>query len=123
MKEEKTEAIVLRCLDYKDKQRIITAFSKDNGLMSLIVKGISYQRLAATTPFYQMELLYFKGRSDLYHFVDASILESHLFLRTQFDHLQTAGALALALLHSQMPGTPSKDLYTLFILYCFSQAL
>ncbi len=116
-KEEKTEGIVLRAFDYKDRQRIVTLFSQDAGLISVIIKGLSkknYRLLSLSTPFSQIEILYSKGKSDLFRFVDGSVLEENMRLREQYAYLQAAGSLAQAVLRSQMPGKPSPALYLLF---------
>ena len=120
MREEKTEGIVLRSLEYKDRQRIITVFTAEFGLISLIVKGISnrsHSLLALTSPFCQSEFHFTRGRSNLFRFTDGTILEDHLSLRQKFSFLQTAGALAHAILRSQLPEKPSSALYALFSAY------
>lgn len=119
MQEEKTEGIVLRSLEYKDSQRIITAFTP-LGLISLIVKGISHrngQTLTLTSPFCEGEFLFKRNRSDLLAFLDGSIIDSHLTLRQRLSSLKIAGSLAHAILSSQFDGKASVDLYQLFRFY------
>jgi DNA repair protein RecO (recombination protein O) len=112
MQEERTYGIVLRSLDYRDGQRIITLFSP-LGLISLIVKRIqrrSSYLLTLTTLFCEGEFLFKRGRSELYSFVDGGVIDAHLPLRAQLPFLQTAGALAKTILSSH-------DLYQLFHCY------
>lgn len=119
MQEERTHGIVLRSLDYRDGQRIITLFTP-LGLMSLIVKRIqrrSSHLLTLTTLFCEGEFLFKKGRSELYSFVDGSVLDAHLPLRKKLLFLQTAGALAKIILSSQFNGKASHGLYQLFRCY------
>jgi DNA repair protein RecO (recombination protein O) len=119
MHEEKTEGIVLRSQDYKERHRIITLFSPQ-GLISLIVKGISRKNarlLTLTTPFNHGEYIYYQGRSDLFRFHDGATLNDHLDLRQNLRSLQTAGALANAVLTSQMTGKPSPALFALYKSY------
>ena len=83
MHEEKTEGIVLRSQDYKERHRIITLFTP-LGLISLIVKGISRKNshlLTLTTPFSHGEYIYRQGRSDLFRFHDGAVLDDHFDLR------------------------------------------
>ncbi len=120
MLEEKSQGIVLRSIDYKDSQRIISLFTYEQGLISIIVKGISRKNLrllALTAPFTEIETVYKKGRSDLYLFADGSILDDHLELRKSLECLTTAGHLAHAILTSQLPGKPVPELYLLFRAY------
>ena len=119
MQEEKTEGIVLRSQDYNERHRIITLFSP-LGLISLIVKNISRKNarlLILTTPFSHGEYLYSQGRSDLFKYHDGSLLDDHLGLRQNLKSLQAAGALANAILTSQMAGKPAPALFTLYKSY------
>jgi DNA repair protein RecO (recombination protein O) len=117
--EDKTLGIVLRSLDYRENQRIITLFTP-LGLISLIVKRIqrrSSHLLTLTTLFCEGEFLFKKGRSDLYAFIDGSVIDVHLPLRDQLASLQAAGSLGQALLASQFAGRGSPELYQLFRCY------
>jgi DNA repair protein RecO (recombination protein O) len=119
MHEEKTEGIVLRSQDFKERHRIITLFTPQ-GLISLIVKSISRKNtrlLSLTTPFCHGEYHYRRGHSELLRFHDGTILDDHFNLRQSLNSLQTAGALANAVLTSQMPGKPSPALFLLYKSY------
>ncbi len=119
MQEEKTDGIVLRSQDYKERHRIITLFTPD-GLISLIVRGISRKNarlLSLTTPFCHGEYHYIKGRSELMSFRDGSVIDDHLHLRQSLKALQTAGSLANAILSSQMAGKPAPALFALYKSY------
>jgi DNA repair protein RecO (recombination protein O) len=120
MEEEKSEGIVLRSIDYKERERIITVFTSNAGLISLIVKNISRRNshfLALSTPFCHAEFLYRKGRSELFRFQDGTVLDEMLSLRNHLGHLQAAGELVNAILYSQMPGKPASLLYALLSVY------
>ncbi len=119
MQEEKTEGIVLRAQDYKERHRIITLFTPE-GLLSLIVRGISRKNtrlLSLTTLFCHGEYHYRRGHSELLPFRDGNPIDEHLILRQNLKSLQAAGALANAILSSQMPGKSSPALYLLYKLY------
>ena len=118
--EEKAEGIVLRAFDYKDRQRIITLFTREAGLISLIIKGISrknYRMLSLSTPLSRVEVHFKWGKSDLFRFVDGTVLDEHLELREQLSFLQAAGHLAQTILQSQLPAKPAPSLYLLFRSY------
>ncbi len=117
---EETEGIVLKSIDFKDHERIITIFTRDLGIASLIVKGVrggNLQKLAITTPFCQVEFLYSRGKSELLRYHDSTVLHEHHELRTQYAHLEAAGLMAKAILQFQLPGTPAPTLYALFERY------
>ncbi|MCK4934174.1 MAG: DNA repair protein RecO, partial [Simkaniaceae bacterium] len=74
---EKTQGITLQSIPYKEKQRIISVFTKDEGIISLIIKGLSEKKisfLSLTTPFCLADIIYKKGRSDIYFLKDVSII-------------------------------------------------
>jgi len=119
MHEERIEGIVLRSQDYKERHRIITLFSPQ-GIISLIVKGISRKNarlLALTTPFSHGEYVCRQGRSELWSFLDGTLLNDHLTLRENLKSLQAAGTLANAILASQMAGKPAPALFVLYKSY------
>lgn len=119
MSEETIEAIVLRSFDYQEKHRIVTLFSSE-GILSLIIKNISKNKahlLSLSSPFSHGEYLFRRGRSDLFHFIDGSLIDENLDLRKRFSSLQIAGALTNALLSSLMPEKKSPALFSLYKSY------
>ena len=119
MQEGKTEGIVLRSLDYRDGQRIITVFTR-HGLISLIVKGITKnnsQLLTLTSPLCEGEFAFKQNHSQLLLFVDGSVIDFHLCLRKRLASLETAALLTQTILTSQLEGKPAFNVYSLFRLY------
>lgn len=119
-RKRQTEAITLRSLDYKDRQRIVTLFTKESGRVSLIIKGISPKKpllLTLSTPFCIAEVHYLKGRSDLHHYQDGTLLNPLSTLRTSYSHLTAATHMATTLLTTQLPEKKSPDLYHLLKAY------
>lgn len=120
MNEEKTEGIVLKAIPFKENDRILTLFTPDRGVMSLYVRGLSKKKpslVNLTTPFCRAEFLFRQGRSDLYRFIDGTILDLHLPLRRSYHNLKYAGKMLQAILKSQMPGKGAKPLYFLLLSY------
>ncbi|NGX59326.1 MAG: DNA repair protein RecO [Chlamydiae bacterium] len=118
--EEKHEGLVLRSIDYKDRQKIITLFTPTRGLISLIVKNITRKKshlLTLTSPFTQAEYHFSIRRSELYTYCDGTPINTHLNLRENLTHLKAAILLAKALLTSQLPNKPAPDLYLLLLTY------
>jgi DNA repair protein RecO (recombination protein O) len=120
IEEEKSEGIVLKSLDYKERQRIVTVFTKNFGLISLIFNSISRRNarmLSLSTSFCIGEFVFSRGRSELFRFQDGSVANDMFSLRSRFAHLQAAGAIAQAVLCSQLPGKPAPELYSLMESY------
>ncbi|MDN3508446.1 MAG: DNA repair protein RecO [Candidatus Neptunochlamydia sp.] len=114
MNDEKTEGIVLKAVPFKENDRILSLFTPDQGVISLYVRRLSKKKPALmnlTTPPCRGEYLFRKGRSDLYRFIDGTILDLHLPLRRSYHHLEYAGKMLQAILKSQMPGKSAKNLY------------
>lgn len=111
-----TKAIVLRTLPFKENQKIITVFSEDLGMASIIMKKIGSHKtnpIVFSELFCEAEFVCAKKNSDLLTFCEGEILNLHLPLRSQLSYLKTALSFATALLRSQMPGKPSRALYAL----------
>lgn len=117
---EKTQGVTLQSIPFEEKARIITVFTKENGLISLIIKGISQKKPSLITlcnPFCLADFIYLKGRSDIFFLKDATILNEHLFLRKNLEYISSAYSMAKAILDSQLPHKPSPDLFLLFLKY------
>lgn len=120
MQREESRGLVLKSLDYKQRQRIITVLTEDRGLITLIVKGLNRTQgslLLLTNPLSHGEFHYSVHRSDLYTLRDATLIHPHLELRSQVAFLQTAGEICQGLLSSQLPGKPAPKLYQLTLSY------
>lgn len=118
--EETEEAIVLRSIEFKERQRIITLLTRESGVLSLIVNGIHQKKgslINLTTPLCRGEFHYRKGKSDLHRFLDGSIADMHLPLRQSYDHLEAASLYLQAIHTSQLPGKPAPILYALCASY------
>ncbi len=117
---EKTQGITLQAIPFQERQRIITVFTEDKGLISLIIKGLSQKKtslLSLSTPFCLADFIYLKGRSDIYFLKDAAVLNEHLFLRKNLEFITSAYSMAKAILSSQLPHKPAPELFALFLKY------
>ena len=117
MKEEVCKAIVLRSIPYVEKAKILTVFSEEKGILSVIIKNITQQKCALASPFCELELVFYKKNSDMVNFKEGKILDDHIFLREKLEYLKTASSMAKAILQSQMPGKQAPLLYRLLRAY------
>lgn len=116
MEEKRAEGVVLRATPFKENDRILSVFTPDHGVVSLYVRGLSKskpQGVNLATPLCRAEFVFKKGKSDLYRFLDGSILDMHLDLRRSYRHLEVGGKMLSALLKTQLPGKDSHALYHL----------
>jgi len=115
MEEIQTTAIILRSLPFRDHQKIISAFSKELGMIGLIIKGLSSKKslkLPFCEPFCEAELVLSKKGGDLFLFKEGSVIDLHLPLRNDLAYIKTSSLMAKAILGSQLPEKPSPSLYT-----------
>lgn len=120
MKEEKTEGIVLRSFDYKERGRIITLFSSDYGVIDLVASTLSRKKsylLSLTSPCSQGEFLFTRGKSTLFRFKDGTLINPHVPLRQKLSSLNAASQMLQAILASQLPCKPAQDLYQMLLSY------
>ncbi|WP_316358643.1 DNA repair protein RecO [Candidatus Neptunichlamydia sp. REUL1] len=118
MKDKRVEGVVLRATPYRENDRILTVLTPDRGVISLYVRRLSKSQpaiLNLTTPLCRAEFVFKKGKTDLYRFLDGTIINLHLPLRRSYRHLEVAGKILQAILKTQMPGKDSYSLYLLLI--------
>lgn len=126
MKQEKTEGIVLRSFDYKERGRIITVFSSDYGMIDLVAASLSKKKsylLSLTSPFSQGEFVFTRGKSTLYRFQDGTLINPHAVLRQKLSSLNVASQIIQAIILSQLPGKSALALYQMTLAYLKQVAL
>jgi DNA repair protein RecO len=120
MQHQESEGLVLRAIEYKQQQKILTLLTRNQGIIHLIAKGINQKKshlFSLTTPFSIGEFHYTIHRSELYSLRDATLKNAHLELRTNLSYLQAAGQICNALIASQLPGKSAPLLYKLALSY------
>lgn len=115
-----SEGIILSSLKFRDYDQIITLFSKEEGIIKLIVKK-SYTKKegygSKTSPFIQGQFIYSKGKSEIFCCQELSVLNYNLELRNRYQNLEAAAAMAKVIAKSQYPLKPAPLLYQLFTSY------
>ncbi len=101
-----TEGILLRSTPYMNRKQILTVFTIETGLVSLITSPPNIP-----APFCIGEWVYKKGRKDLHFLRDMTLLNPLMELRQEEASLFTAGRIAQALL--RWAGPPDPKLYQL----------
>ncbi len=118
--QEKIEGIVLRSTDYKEGQRILTLFTRDAGLFTLLVKNLHKRPtslIALSSMLAQGEFVLIRKGKDLWEIVEGMIHDGHFGLRCNLIYMECAGHLARMILSSQLPGRPAPLLYDLLLSY------
>lgn len=113
--EETSRGILLSATPYLGQKKILKVFTAEFGLMTLMAKSSKQTQL--TAPFCIGEWVYRKSQREIYPLVDGSLLDPLDTIRSSYDILTGAGAMANDLLRSQLPLKPSLKLYDLLSLY------
>ncbi|MCP5509177.1 MAG: DNA repair protein RecO [Chlamydiales bacterium] len=113
---EKTEGITLKSIEFREHQRIITVMTKDHGIISLIASRLgskNYRLLNLTSPLTCGEFVFKPGKTDLWRFIDGSILDLHAPIRQELGKLQAAQSMLKRMHTTQLPQKPAPALYQL----------
>lgn len=111
---QQTEGIILQGLPFQEYDRILTLFSREEGLIKLILKGKNKKQIESP-PLTQAEFVYLKGSSDLFKCREFSPLNSFQKIRLNLQSLQAACEMMQAILESQLLHHPAPLLYQLLI--------
>lgn len=114
------QAITLACYPFKDRANIIKVFSKEQGILSLLVKGISpkhSEKISLCSPLSLSEIIYKQGRQDLHLLLDVKLIDLHLQVREKLDSICSCLGMCKTLLQTQKPEKPSTLLFDLFANY------
>ncbi len=91
------EGIVLKTIKLGEADRILTVFTRDNGKIRAVAKGVRKTKSrfgARLEPFTRVELLIYRGRKDLDTITSADIVDSNPGVHRDFDSLASASAMA-----------------------------
>jgi len=107
--------IILRYSDYSESSRIYTIFTREEGKISLVargVKNIKSKLNGALQPFTLTQLTTTRGKGKLQTITSATVLNPYYDLRLKLERLNAACDFAKLLIHSteeHMPHTAAHD--------------
>ncbi len=114
----RTEGIVLHLIPFGDYDQIATIFTRENGVIKLIIKGgLSHKRhkSAPISALTRADFVYTAGRGELHTSQEITPLERYHHQNRSFAHLESACAMAQALRRSQLLEKPAPLLYELLL--------
>jgi DNA repair protein RecO len=116
-----TSAITLKCTLLKqDDERIVTLFSRELGIISLIIKKIGkndYNKRMLSSTLTRGQYILSSSKSDLFYLVEGSIQDSYLQIRDDLQKLQTAIKMAGIINQTQWPGKAQPTVFDLLTSY------
>lgn len=117
MEIKKSEGVILHLLKYGEHDQILTVFTREEGLIKLILKGNSGRKKMKADLLMRAEFIYLRRQNSLMSCREWSLITPYLQLRKSLASLEGACAMAKALLHSQCEQKASPRLYELLIYY------
>ncbi len=116
MGQEKTEALVLRGVDFSESSRIVTFLTPERGRMACLAKGARRAKSglgAVLDTFNRVELIYYwKDGRHVQTLAEASLLEAYSGIKRDFERTAYAAfplELALRVAHENEPSQPLYD--------------
>lgn len=117
MEIKKSEGIVLHIIKYGEYDQILTVFTREEGVIKLILKGGSSRKKMSADLLMRAEFIYLPRQNSLMTCREWALITPYLQLRKSLACLEGACALAKALLSSQCEQKPAPQLYELLICY------
>ncbi len=120
VQEEKQQGIILRAVPYQDDHHVVSAFTKERGVIRLFIRGSLRSRRsshAMCTPLVLAELVVREKEGGLASLRDGHVIDPHTGLRSSYAKLDAAGQMAQSLLALLWPGKPAPALFALFARY------
>lgn len=106
-----TVGLLLQSISYLGQKKILKVFTPELGLLSFFAQKTKLD------PFCLAEWVYRKTEKEIYPLQDATLLDPLLDLRSNYNALISAGAIAQDLLRTQLPGKRAPELFDLALLY------
>lgn len=116
----RTEGIILKVIDFRDYDQILTLFTYDLGVIKLLIKkktqgdALSPSKLS---PFTRAEFVFWPNQGEIWRCKEMTILNYNFKLREKFEWLETAGRLINNTIISQMDHKPAPLIYQLLVSY------
>ncbi len=120
MSSKRTDAIVLKAQSLRERDQIVTLFSKEFGIINCVFKGFrasSQKNSGPCGPLTRAEFILSGRNPDLMSCGEISILSHYLEIRKHLGRLESACQMLQAVKKTQLPGKPAPLLYVLLVKY------
>jgi DNA repair protein RecO (recombination protein O) len=116
-----TEGVVVNAIPFRNYDCILTLFTPNEGLIKFFFRGAYSSKKGngsgTTTPLSVVEIVYTKGRGDLYSCVEIGVINHNLALRQNLGVLEAACEMLQTISTTQQPGKTAPELYQLLLMY------
>lgn len=119
MSQEKSEAVVVRGVDFSETSRIMTFLTPDRGRLACLAKGVRRKKspfAGALDTLNRVELVYYwKEGREVQNLAEATVLESFQGIRGAAERAAYAAFPLEVALKATEANAPSEDLYAAFV--------
>lgn len=119
MSREKSEAVVLRGVDFSETSRIVTFLTPDRGRITCIAKGARRRNSAlggVLDTFNRLELVYYwKDGREVQNLAEASVINDYRALKTDYERSAWSAFPLELVLKTAAENAPSQELYAIFV--------
>lgn len=117
----KTEALIVKAIPYRNDDCILTAFTPQQGLLSFFLRNgyrsKKHSGSGVLSPLSIVEIVYSKGRGELYLCQEIGMVRHHLELRQTLTVLEEACQMLQMISATQQPEKSAPELYRLLVAY------
>jgi DNA repair protein RecO len=110
---QSTEAIILRCVPYLETSHVITLFSREFGIISLLLRSSSKNKARSFSALLKVEVEVIVSEKELWKCRGIEILSSYPQLRANFERLKVTAKLLDHLAKVLPARTKVEDYYLL----------
>jgi DNA repair protein RecO (recombination protein O) len=115
---KKTPSLVIRTSHYSETSLIVSLYTLEEGKVRCIAKGARNPKslfAGKIEPLNELEVVYLRGRSDLYTLKECAIIHSRMAIRKDFNRLNTALRILALLDETQTDNDQNVAVYRLTI--------
>jgi DNA repair protein RecO len=110
---QSTEAIILKTVSYLETSHVLTLFSREFGIVSVMLKSLSKNKARSYSALLKVEAEIIPSEKELWKCRGIAILSSYPQLRTSLIRLQVVAQLLELLSKIIPPRTPVQEIYSL----------
>lgn len=119
MSQERTEAIVLKAIDFSETSRIVTFLTPDRGKLTCMVKGVKRpksQLAGLLDTFNRIEVMYlWKESRSIQQMTDGTLLDRYAGIKESLDKSMYGAFLVEMMYRIAHDNEPSQDLYDVYV--------
>lgn len=116
---QRTEGIILKVIDFRDYDQIMTVFTPDRGIIKLLMKKkkLDSNSSVKLSPLTRAEFVFTPNQGEIWKCKETAILNYYLKLREQYAWLETSGRFIKSIFLTQIEHKPAPLIYKLLLVY------